>query len=65
VREATALLALDGPRAPTILDVALSVGFNSTSTFYAAFKRITGKTPARFRRDALAAAGNNTDTGPD
>jgi len=54
VRDATALLALDGPKAPSILDVALSVGFNSTSTFYAAFKRITGKTPARYRRDALA-----------
>lgn len=66
VREATGLLALDGPRAPTILDVALSVGFNSTSTFYAAFKRITGKTPARFRRDALAAAAaSDTEPGPD
>lgn len=64
VREATGLLALDGPRAPTILDIALSVGFNSTSTFYAAFKRITGKTPARFRRDALAAgAASDTETG--
>jgi len=66
VREATSLLALDGPRAPTILDVALSVGFNSTSTFYAAFKRITGKTPARFRREAIAAgAGTDADSGPD
>jgi AraC-like DNA-binding protein len=33
----------------TILSVAYGVGFNSRSTFYKAFKRETGMTPAAFR----------------
>jgi AraC family transcriptional regulator of adaptative response / DNA-3-methyladenine glycosylase II len=32
------------------LDVALDAGFESSSTFHAAFKRRTGQTPAAFRR---------------
>jgi AraC-like DNA-binding protein len=50
--EATRMLSLREPDEPSILDVALAVGFNSTSTFYAAFKRVTGKTPAQYRREA-------------
>jgi AraC-like DNA-binding protein len=50
IQEATGMLRRDKPRAPAILNIALSVGFNSTSTFYAAFKKTTGQTPAQYRR---------------
>lgn len=53
VEEATAILARQEQTDPSILDVALEVGFNSTSTFYSAFKKTTGQTPAQFRREAL------------
>ncbi|EED34764.1 transcriptional regulator, AraC family [Luminiphilus syltensis NOR5-1B] len=50
VDEAQQILVQPDNRFPAILDVALSVGFNSTSTFYTAFKKATGQTPASFRR---------------
>ncbi|MEM9397592.1 MAG: helix-turn-helix transcriptional regulator, partial [Pseudomonadota bacterium] len=52
VREAAHMLRQPDCRFPAILDVALSVGFNSTSTFYTAFKKETGQTPAKYRREA-------------
>lgn len=36
-----------------ILDIAQSCGFNSPSNFYAAFKRITGKSPTQYRQCPL------------
>jgi AraC-like DNA-binding protein len=33
-----------------ILDIALASGFGSLGQFYAAFKRVTGQSPARYRR---------------
>ncbi|MFT4822907.1 MAG: AraC-like DNA-binding protein [Halioglobus sp.] len=50
VNEAMDLLRDNGIDSRTVLAVALEVGFNSTSTFYVAFKKVTGKTPAEYRR---------------
>jgi AraC-like DNA-binding protein len=38
----------------SVLDIAYAVGFNSKSTFYSAFRRFEGCTPAEFRNRTLA-----------
>lgn len=38
----------------TVLEVALSVGYNSKSTFYTAFRKVVGQTPTDFRRASSA-----------
>jgi AraC-like DNA-binding protein len=50
IAAAITLLSRSEGDSPTVLSVALQVGFNSTSTFYVAFKKVTGKTPAQYRR---------------
>jgi len=34
----------------SVMAIALEVGFSDTSTFTAAFHRLTGQTPSRYRR---------------
>ncbi|MFY0638616.1 helix-turn-helix domain-containing protein [Maricaulis maris] len=38
----------------TVLTIALEVGFNSRSTFYTAFKSVTGQTPRQWRTARMA-----------
>jgi AraC-like DNA-binding protein len=49
------LLDYEG-RDQAILSIAFAVGFNSSSSFYAAFKKCSGQTPARYRRALLTEA---------
>ena len=46
--EAAKRMLIDEPRA-SVLSVGLSVGFNSQSTFYSAFREVTGTVPSRYR----------------
>ncbi len=54
IRHARELLADLEDRNGAILNIAFTVGFNSNSAFYAAFKKCVGQTPAQFRRAKLS-----------
>jgi AraC-like DNA-binding protein len=53
IRYARELLTRDDNQEQAILNIAYSVGFNSNSAFYAAFKKYAGQTPAHYRREQL------------
>lgn len=46
----------------TVIDIAMESGFTSVSSFYAAFKRVTGVCPNRYRRGLRGTA--SPDTSP-
>jgi len=50
VEYARQLLHQQDGRHQSILNIAFAAGFNSHSSFYAAFKKVSGQTPAQFRR---------------
>lgn len=55
VQEARQLLQNPATTNLKIDEIAERVGYNSTSAFHTAFKRITGQTPAQFRQGARGA----------
>jgi AraC-like DNA-binding protein len=52
IEHAREMLAELDERNGVILNIAFTVGFNSNSAFYAAFKKYVGETPAQYRRSA-------------
>jgi LacI family transcriptional regulator len=50
VQRAESLLQVPGKR--SVEQIAAECGFGTATTFYAAFRRVTGQSPASFRRDS-------------
>jgi AraC-like DNA-binding protein/nuclear transport factor 2 (NTF2) superfamily protein len=50
IEHARKLLSRTDSQGNAILNIAFTVGFNSNSAFYAAFKKCVGQTPAQYRR---------------
>jgi len=47
----------------SIIDIAHSVGFNSSQYFSTVFRRYTGQTPAEFRQNSRKASRAGSDEG--
>lgn len=54
IEEAKSILADPSKKGLTILEILYQVGFNSKSSFYTAFKKITHQTPTQYRKAALS-----------
>ncbi|GGD71060.1 helix-turn-helix domain-containing protein [Maribacter cobaltidurans] len=54
VNEAKAILENPDANQFTVLEILYQVGFNSKSTFYTAFKKVTNKTPTQYRKEAFS-----------
>lgn len=63
IEEAQRILSADENRDLTIFAVAIDSGFRSESVFYVNFKKITGHTPAQFKKMMQSKKGKLT-TGP-
>ncbi|RJP95202.1 MAG: AraC family transcriptional regulator [Desulfobacteraceae bacterium] len=55
IRKTTALTYLKDPEV-SICDIALLLGFSEQSAFNHAFKRWTGTTPGKYKKDGLASS---------
>jgi AraC-like DNA-binding protein len=55
IDEAKTILENPANRTLTILEVLYQVGFNSKSSFYTSFKKVTNQTPTEYRKTALLA----------
>jgi len=56
VEAAIKLMQSDTSSREAILDIALEVDFNSTSTFYNSFRKVTGQTPGAYRQRIVSEA---------
>ena len=60
IREAQRILAADMDKQKTNFAIALESGFRSESVFYVNFKKVTGTTPSKYRKQAKATAANSS-----